>query len=719
MTGRATGPAPAAHQSARRHRSLALVGVGLALLPLLAAGGPAASAAAATRPGVRVAVDTLAPAVGRPGSLLQVAGTVRVTGTEPVRAARVRLRLSETPLGSRTELAAVLAGKVASRDGTVVVEAALGDLTAGSVTAYDLRRPLDAVAQLTGFGVYVLGVEVVGRAGSASDPAARLGLARSLLPWAPAKSGLRPTGFNWLWPLVATPVRLADGTFANDALAAELRPGGRLDRLLRAGAALDQGAALTWAIDPELVETVADMADQDGYQVRAGGGATVAGSGSLAAASWLAQLRVATAGAAVVPLPYADPDPVTQVRHGALDELAAARSTGSTVLAALLPAALQVPELAWPVEGYLDRPTLRAVARDGVSAVVLDGRALPTTLELSYTPTGLAQLATPTGRLAGLLADPGLVDLLARAGPTDPAPVLTAQRIVAETAMIAAELPSSGPGRTVVAMPPRRWAPPQTFLDQLVALAAAPWAAPVSLRELAATQPPEVDRAGLRYPRSQRRAELPESYLLALDTFDSATSVLASILADPGRLVPGLRASRARAASSWWGRQPEARVNRLSLENDYLSTLRSSVRVQPGSFTFGSRTGKIPITLVNELPATVSVVLRLRAQTPRLSVQAVTVPPIGPNQKVQVEVPATAVAGGPVVVDATLFTPQGAQLGQTVPLRVNVTEIGAVALVITVAAGVVLLAAAGVRLLRRIRASRADGTPDGAPASTR
>ena len=39
--------------------------------------------------------------------------------------------------------------------------------------------------------------------------------------------------------------------------------------------------------------------------------------------------------------------------------------------------------------------------------------------------------------------------------------------------MIAAELPSTGTPRTVVAMPPRRWSPVAEFLDQLVAVASA------------------------------------------------------------------------------------------------------------------------------------------------------------------------------------------------------------------------------------------------------
>ena len=126
----------------------------------------------------------------------------------------------------------------------------------------------------------------------------------------------QPTGFSWVWPLVDVPVRLADGTFANDSLAAAIAPGGRLDRLLQSGAALSEGAAVTWAIDPDLVETIADMGDDNGYQVVTPDNGTVPGGGGDLARAWLERLRIATAGEDVLPLPYADPDLVALTHNG-------------------------------------------------------------------------------------------------------------------------------------------------------------------------------------------------------------------------------------------------------------------------------------------------------------------------------------------------------------------------------------------------------------------
>jgi hypothetical protein len=705
MRHRATGAPPAARTGGRdlRGRLVTAAATVLVLLPLaVAAPRPAVAAS-----GVRVAVTSQTPAIGTVGSTLRVTGTVSNTGRQVLRHAAVRLRLSDTRLGSRAELAAVMAGEVTSRDGQVVTEVALPDLRPGSSAPFDLGQALDQVPTLDEFGVYALGVEVVGvRGGTTNDPG-RVALVRSLLPWSPPTPGLNPTGFSWVWPLVDAPVRLASGLFANDRLARSLAPGGRLDRLLQAGIALDQGAAVTWAVDPELLETVRDMAD--GYDVVATDrDATVPGGGSGLARSWLEQLQAVTAGAPVLPLPYGDPDVVALIRHGNPADVARARSSGTDVVAGLLPGADLTPEIAWPPDGYLDRGTLGALVRDGATSVLLDGRALPATIDLSYTPSGRGRLSSAAGPVAGLLADPGLADLLAAAPSGADGSALAAERVVAETAMIAAELPSTGTSRTVVAMPPRRWSPSQTYLDQLVPVGTAAWAAPVGLRELAADPLPEVDRARLSYPRAQRRAELPESSLLALDTYRSKIALFASILTDRTRLVPGLQDSHLRLASTYWRGRGEARANRFSREQTYLTDLQSSVRVQPGDFTFGSRSGKIPVTLINDLGQAVNVVLRLDPQTPRLELQDVEVPPIGPNQKIQVEVPASAVAGGLVVVEASLRTPGGAPYSQPVALRVRVTEIGTVALVITIGAAVVLFLAAGVRVVRRLRRTDPD-----------
>jgi len=675
-----------------------LLAVPLTLSPGLPAGhgAGAAPAVAATTPAA-LRLTSISPDVATAGGVLRVTGGITNTGRQELRDVEVRLRLSATRLGSRAELAAVAEGRTTSRDGDPIATTTLPDLDAGGTTTFAVSRALDEIPQLTGFGVYVLGVEVL--AGRPSG-FGRVAMVRTMLPWVPEQPDFLPTGYTWLWPLVSRPTRLSDGTFSDDVLAGEMSADGRLSRLLDTGTRIQDTAALTWAIDPELLSAAADMAD--GYRVQAPDGSTVPGGGSGIAGLWLDRLRTVTAGQQVLPLPYADPDLVALNRHGRAGDIVRADASAEATFADVLPLAGPVSDIAWPINGFVNRSTLGVLRGDGRTAAVLDGRAVPPEIDLSYTPAGRADLATRSGKVAGLLADPGLADQLRRHGPD---PLLAGQRVLAETAMITSELPSTGTERSIVVMPPRRWDPEQAFLDRLVATADAPWTAAVPLRMLAQTAPPEIDRQPLDYPSVQRRLELPGLYLRALDAMHTSISLLRAILTDPAQLVPELERSVNLLESSWWRGRP-SRVNRLDREKDLLTEARTSVRVQPGNFTFSSRSGTIPVTVANELDQEVEVVLRLDPQTPRLRVDPVEAFTIGPKSKRQIPVSASAVASGPVVVDAQLHTPGGAAYGQPVPLQISITQYGTVALYITAVAAGVLFLAAGVRVLRRVVSAR-------------
>ena len=708
-----TGPRTSGGTAGRPARAGLL---GLLVLAVLAVTVPAWAVRGAVAPDepVVITLETLLPGLARPGTDLQLTGALDNTGTQDLRNVEVRLRLSQTHLNSRSELAAVAANRTSSRDGEVIASRALPDLGAGQSQPFDLSRPVDDLPALTGFGVYVVGVEVLA---SRSSGFGRVAILRTLLPWVPAEPDFEATGFTWLWPLVARPVRLADGTFADDSLAAELQPGGRLSRLLEAGVRLEQGAGLTWAVDPELLDAVADMADENGYEVLAPDRSLVPGEGSAVAAGWIDRLRAATAGREVLVLPYGDPDVTAMTRAGLGTDLVRALAQGQEIVAAELPAADALLDTAWPVDGFTNRDTLAALGAAGSSAVVLDGRAVPTVIDLSYTPAGRAHVASRSHRLSGLLAEPGLAELLLRRGSD---PLLGAQRLLAETAMITSELPGAGPGRTILVMPPRRWDPSQEYLDRLAEVGAqAPWMAPVSLAEAGALDPPEVDRGPLRYPAAQRAQELPAPYLSALDSMRSSIAVFSTILTDPDQLIPSLDRAVLLLESSWW-RERDSRAIRLDRERGYLADLRGEVRVQPGSFTFSSRRGTIPLTVANGLDQDVRVVLRLQPQTIQLQLEQPRQPiRIGPRQKTQREVDAVAVAGGDVLVDVTLETREGAPYGQPVQVRISITDYGTVALSITVAAAAVLFLTAGVRILQRVRAARRDSEREGPPLPDR
>jgi Family of unknown function (DUF6049) len=683
-----------------RRRGTALAVVLLLLGFLVASGGAGAPASAAT-PLASLTLTTLDPAVGTPGGILHVAGSVR-TGRERLRSVSVALRLSRTPVNSRAELAGVASGLTTGKDGDVISSQQVADaLTPGSTATFDLAKPLDDLKQLTDYGVYVVGIEV--RATHRTGVGA-VAITRTFLPWVPSDSNVHPTGFSWLWPLVGHPTRLSNGTYADDSLATEFAPGGRLTRLSEAGAQLGQQVPLSWVIDPDLLDSAAEMSNPKGYRVVSGDG-TKLGTGGQSATDWLTQVKAATATSEVVALPYADPD-ITALSRGQLgSDVRSARQTGTANATKSLGRPVTT-DVAWPVDGYTDRSTLALLARTGTQAVVLDDRALPTRLQLNYTPGGRSDMSTPSGTITALLADHVLTDLLADAADN---PVLAAQRFLAETAMITAQLPGAGPGRVILIAPPRRWNPPQEFLDRLVAgTAAASWMTGTALTGMRTAPPAEVERKGLHYPAAERKHELSEPYLSALRSQHSRISIFASVLTKPDALVPDLDRGVLRLESTWWRDRAEDRVNRSFREQSNVDDQLGSIHVQPGSYTFGSHSGKIPLTISNGVDQEVRVVLRLAPRQPRLRVKQITTAILIPaGRKIQRPVSATAVAGGDVVVDATLLTVGGTELPPgPVPLSINITQYGTVALFITGGAAGVLFLAALLRVARRGLAAR-------------
>jgi hypothetical protein len=98
--------------------------------------------------------------------------------------------------------------------------------------------------------------------------------------------------------LVERPHQLLDGRFIDDELATLLSPEGRLGSLVYTPTITQT----RWFIDAALLDEVADMAD--GYELAN----EEDGVGVEAAAAWLAQLRIASAGAIITPVVYGNPD---------------------------------------------------------------------------------------------------------------------------------------------------------------------------------------------------------------------------------------------------------------------------------------------------------------------------------------------------------------------------------------------------------------------------
>ncbi|MFN3338714.1 MAG: hypothetical protein ACK40Z_03375 [Dietzia sp.] len=298
--------------------------------------------------------------------------------------------------------------------------------------------------QLTEPGVYPLLVNVNGTPEGGSP--ARLDDARTLLPVLEAPPpaqlpgdddevgvsasagvpGPTPVPLTVLWPLAAAPSRIAlvpgeagpepvvaltDGSLLDD-----LSEEGRLTGLVRAAsAAFDEPGgeelrrATCIAVDPDLLGTVAELADGRAVVIDDGSGPDDPGDGDRAddgaapatvdeavaedASRWLDQLRALAGGGCVVTLPaaQADLDAVSAIGDTTLTSAALDRSDSVERILDVAP----VPDVLIPASGTLAPGTAQALTGSGDTAIV----AAPST----RTDTGLVP---PTG-LVGLAGTDG------------------------------------------------------------------------------------------------------------------------------------------------------------------------------------------------------------------------------------------------------------------------------------------------------------------------
>jgi hypothetical protein len=658
-----------------------------------------------------VYIESVSPQWATPGHQVTVTGIVRNGTDTPRQGLSVQLLSSSVPLYNRDDLSLYAAGNYAA-GGPVGTPVPLpGVVGAGEDAHWTVTLQPSAIG-MSQFGVYPLAAQV-----SASTGAA-VATDRTFLPfWPGGPASLRPQRLSvaWVWPLIDQPYQAACPALLSNGLAGSLAASGRLGRLLGAGAKYSAAAHLTWAIDPALVQNVQTM----GGRYAVGGNPDCAGAkpmpGSQTARAWLNQLSGATSGQQVFFTPYGDVDVAALSHHGLDSDLAhafAARSVGSRILH--LPTSGSNTGIAWPDNGIADAGVLGSLAVNGITTVVLDSNVMPPSAQLSYTPSAQTTLASVTGTsLKLLLADNTITQILSAGSSAAAGPGTafgTAQRFLAETAMIVAESPQLA--RSLVVAPPRRWDPAPGLADDLLSeTVSAPWLKPTSLPQMAAVKH-APGRVPHRAPPAQQvtRGELSGTYLGHVQGLDTAIKLQASILTPP---VPGYLDSAIAAleSSAWRGRA------RAGTRQDLVSRVLRFVTVQGkkvsiidrGQITLSGSTGKVPISISNRLPRAVQVRLHVRVPADkRLAVgssDALVSIPSGKTMTIRLSVHSSTVGVGEVTL--SLLTPGGRLLpGTVVRLTVRATRFGTLALVILCVALAVFVLTSAARAIRR---SRRDG----------
>jgi hypothetical protein len=721
---------------------------------------------------VRIEVGRFEPRTITPGSLVTLTGTLTNTGPSTITDLNLRLQRGAV-LTTRAELAADQRDPDPATTVVPPFQPVPGELAAGDELAFSYTLPAEDL-RLGQDGVYPVLLNVNG---SLDGIEQRVGELPTYVVQQPPVPTAR-TAVAWLWPLVEPSHRTPSGGFRDDRLAEAVDTGGRLDRALSvierlpggtaaggtaAGTAVPPAVEVTLALDPALVEELQLMAAGP-YEVDG-----EAGRGTEAAAAFLERLAGVAAVHPVVALPYGDVDADALVGAGIPDVLtrslpgtpdgtaqdppdstrtedgaeATASATGTPEVAApepeepvqsagaaILADALDVEartDLAWAPGGSFRPDTVPTLQAGGVDQVVLGAGGLTDgedAVGLSDT-TASARTTVPTadGPLDVLVADSTLGGLVGSAEHAAGGARMAQQRYLAELATLTMQAPD-GTEQTVLVAPPREVeAGPEGAGAMMTDTASLPWLRAATLAELSAgaTSPagdladpadaPSLDAAGM--------ADVVAGEAIRDD-------LAGAVVGDADTALRSYDAAIARAAATSRRNDPEdfravAAALRTSMER-----LRGQVTLlapADGTYSLGSSDAPLVLTVRNDLPMTVRVLLDVRTRGSRgLSIGDIGAQTLAPGQRSTLQVPTEVRQAGGFAVRAQLKTPSGGPLGDEIALQVKSTAYGPISLIITIGAatllGLLFLRRLIHFVLRRRRAAADAGLPPGAPEGT-
>jgi hypothetical protein len=503
-----------------------------------------------------------------------------------------------------------------------------------------------------------------------------------------------------LTPVVefSAPIALGpDGRLVDPTFEAAIAPDGTLATEV---AALDRSANNAFSlvelvVEPGLLDQLQRMAD--GYE-RVDGSSVASGTGSARdAAELLDRLRavVSSPSVDVVPLPFAAPTVPSLLASGLASDFAAQTASGRDTIRQILDVE-PTSTVARPTAGALDDTAVNALAAIGATTILGNADTVERPPQPNdFAPPPTASLAVGAQTQALLLPDPGTQALLAGSGFLDD-PVRAAQATLGELATIWREQPVPTTPRGVVVslpagLPSRFWG---AFLGRI---AGAPFLGAASAESLVAQIPPPSAPSSLAAPSTAR---FSRAYADAIKRERRDLLAFRSMVVDgspiPDRLARDLlyAESAEYLGNEGAGRAWIDQVNRVT-EGVFARAVPDTSQ----TFTFLAETGSIPLIMGDpgELPIHFSLQLRSsRFRFPKGDQQDVVL--TGPDQIVTFD--ASALASGQGTVQVIVRAPSGRPIGQT-ELTVRSTSVNRIALGVTIAAALVLLALWSRRLFRR------------------
>lgn len=678
------------HRNWRRHwLSLALAGL-LGVLGAQVLIQPVPAAAEEPDSFVSVSIDKLEPALPTRDGTITLSGTITNTSDAPLTDLRVYLWRSTDPITDTEQMATVLDSEADAPIGRRIVNVATSRFPAEENIALDpeqtkpftVSAPVSALTLPQVDGVYLAGVHVRGTRPTDQLPGTTVGRGRIFLPMVanPPTNALQMTS---LVMLSSRPSMLTDGVFADDHLADDLAPGGRLGALLAAA----RQPAMTYAIDPALLLEVKAM--RAGYLVRDddGGtstGKTTEGSGQQAATTWLASFAELRASGDGFRLLAGQPD-LAALTHAGRTELI----DSSAALSASVADTAELPLLVTPTVGLADEDTLAAAEALKPAAILLSDAS--------------------TGQPGPRLTSPGGIPIVNFGSTTfgggpgpDPrnTPAKLQQRVLADSWIEATTAPEGSTlGRLRVI----------TTAAQAVgdsAEVATPWMQRTTLTRLLEHTPTAWDGA-LTYSDDQRAAELTGEQLDTMQELTTDLQTYVDLFVDPTRAKAQADLTLGRISSGWWRGAEDPFDTWTEIQSDDIEQIFDSLQLSITRRIVTTTSARnFPVTVRNELPAgddpdanAVKVKVAFSSDNnQRLAVEPLLYERINASDANTLNGEVSARANGTVEVTATLTTENGTEIGKPVKLEVSATQAGATGWIITIAAGLVLIGSTAWRI---------------------
>ena len=181
-----------------------------------------------------------------------------------------------------------------------------------------------------------------------------------------------------------------------------------------------------------------------------------------------------------------------------------------------------------------------------------------------------------------------------------------------------------------------------------------------------------------------------------------ALTTLSSVVSDPE--VQAQRAKLAVLLSPTLNKD-EQRIFSYNAESSVAKTL-NRLRITGGKYQIAAKTGKLPVTVINDFNVPVIVNIKFMPNNSRLQVSNVVALQIPANSRTQLAMPFSVIAPGATTVIAEITNKDGVVIGKPSRLAINLTIFDSKVTGFTIGAAVLLFVAALTQTIRRVRKGR-------------